>query len=167
MNEYVEILVDKADEKIFYSPLNNAFYSTYIMTEESMPEDRKEITREKYEEVFSKVNFGYTLGSDSEGNPIAVKVVIPLEHIIYVYKNSTFNLVEETAVKEGFTSMNDALSWLNDEGTTRCEKAKKLKLWRSNVWDSYDSMIVDITENDGIDEASIKAFLDLLPKFES
>lgn len=64
--------------KYFYSAQTNGFYIDELHSPESIPSDAKEITEERYDEIFRiHSNELKMITSDSSGNPILVDMPAP------------------------------------------------------------------------------------------
>jgi hypothetical protein len=86
----------------YYSKTENAFFSNSL--QENLPSDCVKVPKETYTELWSKINLGYELQSDSTGNPIAVKVEIPLDSVKLNIKLEIDNFITSQALSLGFLS---------------------------------------------------------------
>lgn len=155
-------IVSSPDDEMYFSPTEKSFFTPKI--HEVMPPDAKKISRELYDDLLTKINFGYTLECDEDGNPIAKKIEFPKEYTLDYYKIKLVTYFDSVAYSAGFVSMADALTYIDDPDTEKSELAKKLRQWRFEVNKAFKEMEDQATS---IDEKDVQAFFDLLPKFPS
>lgn len=150
---------------IYFSPSTKSFFSTEIHSQ--IPEDKIEITKEYYDEIFQGLSSGGKIVFASGGYPIIEFPAYDQSYaLIEAAKVAVQKHMDDKARSKGYDNIASAVTYAEEDSVPSFQaEGIAFRKWRSLVWAACYS-IMEQAANGDIETPDIEYILNTIPTFE-
>ena len=150
---------------IHYSSSTLGFYDDTIVNSSLIPTGAIVVPDATYAELMAAVAAGQIIGSDSNGNPVALAPVVttPTQAQIEMqYAKALTTAIDTVAQSWQYDNIYTAATYLTSAIPQFQNEAKALVAWRDTAWSNAQALLAQVTAGTATMPATSAAFLALV-----